>query len=313
MSVSNNNSSYRRGVLLGLTMAEIVILIIFLLLLAFASLLDRAKKENAAQAALLQDKPYIERIIRVFSSHPPDMAEDIVQIIEKLPDVVSLIKENKLEAAGETLDQVILRGVEKLEAEKHARESMGDAPIEQQLLAAIEKQKELEAETKNLTDQKKNLIAQIGRGVDLPPCWPDNNGRPTEYLFKIDLTNDGIVMFDSAPTHRTEVKSRLPLQKIKYGVPRNIPQFREEAAPLFHWSQQKECRFYVTIYDRTGASEKALFKQLLLTVEGYFYKNLITSSVEKAKEAPKEKEDNSFFGGLFKKKDDNKRKRSIYN
>ena len=74
MSVSNNNSSYRRCVLLGLTMAEIIMLIIFLLLLAFSTLLDRAKKENAAQAALIQmDKSYVDRLVKVFSSQPPDM------------------------------------------------------------------------------------------------------------------------------------------------------------------------------------------------------------------------------------------------
>lgn len=305
MSVSGNNSSYRRGVLLGLTMAEIIMLIIFLLLLAFSTLLDRAKKENAAQAALIQmDKSYVERLVKVFSSQPPDMTADIVRTIEKLPEVVSLIKEKDLAKDGsEPVEQVVMRGLEKIQAEKEARDAMGDAPMEQQLLAALAKQKELEAEARNLSDQKKSLISQIeskGRGVDWPPCWPDSSGKGSEFLFKVDLTNEGITLFDNAPPHRAEEKARLPMQNIKYGVPRNIGQFQAETAPLFNWSKQKECRFYVLIYDKTGASEKALFKRLLITVEGSFYKKLVTTSgQEQAVDAPKEEKDTSFFGGLF--------------
>lgn len=305
MSVSRNNSSYRRGVLLGLTMAEIIMLIIFLLLLAFSTLLDRAKKENAAQAALIQmDKGYVERIVRVFATQPPDMTEEIVSTIERLPEVINRIKEQDLaKDGGEPVEEVVMRGLEKIQAEKEARDAMGDAPVEQQLLAALEKQKELEAEARNLSDQKKSLISQIeskGRGVDWPPCWPDSTGKGSEFLFRIDLTNDGIVMFDNAPAHRAEEKVRLPMQNIKYGVPRNIGQFQAETAPLFNWSKQKECRFYVLIYDKTGASEKALFKRLLITVEGSFYKKLMTTPAQEQAEnhQPKE-EEKSFFGGLF--------------
>jgi hypothetical protein len=286
-------------------MAEIIMLIIFLLLLAFSTLLDRAKKENAAQAALIQmDKGYVERIVRVFSSQPPDMTEEIISTIERLPEVINRIKEQELAKDGnEPIEEVVMRGLEKIQAEKEARDAMGDAPVEQQLLAALAKQKELEAEARNLSDQKKSLISQIeskGRGVDWPPCWPDSTGKGAEFLFKIDLTNDGIVMFDNAPEHRAEEKARLPMQNIKYGVPRNIGQFQAETAPLFNWSKQKECRFYVLIYDKTGASEKALFKRLLITVEGSFYKKLVTTATQEQAEKPQPKEeDKSFFGNLF--------------
>ncbi len=277
MSVTNNNSSYRRGVLLGLTMAEIIILIVFLLLLAFAALLDKEKKANAARESLFSNKDVIERIVRVFSTQPPDMEEDVVRAIESLPSIVSLIKEKDLARQEETLQDTLVRAVEKLEIEKNLSEGNSDIPIEQQLLIAQEKIKELEDDTKNLTDQKKSLISQIesnGRGVDMPPCWPDANGRATEYLFNIDLTNAGITMFDAAPAYRQEAKARLPLDRIQYGQPRSIAQFQTETQPIFEWSKQKECRFYVFVRDKTGATEKALFKRLLIAVEGPFYKKL---------------------------------------
>lgn len=277
MSVTNNNSSYRRGVLLGLTMAEIIILIIFMLLLAFAALLDKEKKANAAKESLFSNKDVTERIVRVFSTQPPDMQEDVVRAIESLPSIVSLIKEKDLARKEETLQDTLVRAVEKLEIEKRLSEGNADIPVEQQLLIAQEKIKELEDDAKNLTDQKKSLISQIesnGRGVDMPPCWPDANGRATEYLFNIDLTNAGIIMFDAAPTYRQEAKARLPLDRIQYGQPRSISQFQSETQPIFNWSRQKECRFYVFVTDKTGATEKALFKKLLIAVEGPFYKKL---------------------------------------
>ncbi len=289
MSVTNNNSSYRRGVLLGLTMAEIIILIVFLLLLAFATLLDKEKKANAARESLFSNKDVIERIVRVFSTQPPDMEEDVVKAIESLPAVISLIKEKDLAREEETVQDTLVRAVEKLEIEKAVAEGDGNIPVEQQLQIAQEKIKELESDAKNLTDQKKSLMSQIeskGRGVDMPPCWPDANGRATEYLFDIDLTNAGIIMNDAAPSHRQEEKARLPLDRIKYGQPRSIAQFQSETQPIFDVSKQKECRFYVFVKDKTGATEKALFKRLLIAVEGPFYKKLsnavVTQEVKKS-------------------------------
>jgi hypothetical protein len=52
------------------------------------------------------------------------------------------------------------------------------------------------------------------------------------------------------------------------------PEFLRRTRPLFNHSLAANCRFFVVIYDGTGPTEKELFKQLLLTVEGHFYKRL---------------------------------------
>lgn len=305
MRASDNNASYRKGVLLGLTMAEIVILIIFLLLLAFATLLDREKKSNLAINALsTKDKTYIVRIATVIDSQEPEMAEEIVRVVESLPAIIDVIKEKDL-ANGKSLDQAVMRGIEKLESEKTAQASINNEPIEKQLVQALEKQKELEAEVNNLRDQKQNLVSQMtneGRGVDWPPCWSDNNKKP-EYIFKVDLTNEGILIQDNIIPHRTEEKSRLPLQNVKYNLSRSQSEFRAETADLFEWSRKKECRFYVLLYDKTGESEKIRYKNLARTVEDHFYKNLINILPSKQDEVPVEKKDTSFFGGLFGKQE----------
>lgn len=321
MGVSHNNYSYRRGILLGLTMAEIIILIVFLLLLAFGVLLDREKKANASREDLFGNKDIVERIVKVFSTQPPDMEEDVVRAIETLPFVISLIKEKHLAKKDEILQDTLARAIEMLEIEKDMAEGNGDIPIEQQLLFAQEKIKALEDDAKNLIDQKKSLISQIksnGRGVDMPPCWPDAKGRATEYLFDIDLTNSGIVMFDASPPHRQTEKDRLPMDHIQYGKPRSISQFKSETQPIFAWSKKKECRFYVFIKDKTGTTEKALFKKLLVAVEGSFYKKLSNvvfkqetqkkAEIKEVVEEPQEQTEDepSFWGRVFSGSKDSK-------
>lgn len=316
MNVTNSNSSYRRGVLLGLTMAELIVLIVFLLLLAFAVMLDKEKKANATQHIFSHNREEIERIIKVFSSQPPDLKEDVVRVVEKLPSVISLIKEKDLRNKDEAVEDTIVRALEKIEIEKNLDKAGEDMPAEEKLLIAEEKIKELEADAKNLTDQKKNLITQIeskGRGVDMPPCWPDSKGRATEYLFNVDLTNAGITLFDAAPTHRVAEKARLPLGLIKYGQSRSISQFYAETKAVSDWSRQKGCRFYVFVRDKTGASEKALFKQLLIAVEGPFYKKLSNSvlasdehrtkkNLRQDEDPVEEKDNRSFFNRVMNSK-----------
>lgn len=321
MSVDNNNSSYRRGVLLGLTMAEIFILTIFLLLLSFSVVLEREKKKSeAAQALVGSNGEYMERIVYIFSSQPPEMTEQMVQAIEAMPEAIKVIEQEKLSEPEETLSMTLVRGIQKLQSSKEALEGSGDAPVEQKLEMALERQKELDQEVKNLTDQKKNLITQLGRGVDWPPCWPDSNGKATDFIFTIDLTSKGIVIHDSTPSHRIDERNKLPLDNIKYDVARTMAEFRNDARPLFNWSTQKECRFYVLAVDKTAPTEKGVFQEQLLTVEGYFYKKLQVKSAKSELKAKTDKVDSgsaeggSFWSNMLGDTPNNeKRKRAGYN
>jgi len=50
--------------------------------------------------------------------------------------------------------------------------------------------------------------------------------------------------------------------------------FLARTRPLFQYSQQENCRFFVVVYDATASHEKPLYKSLLRAVEGHFYKRL---------------------------------------
>lgn len=283
MTVTSQNSSYRRGVILGLTMAEIFILVIFLLLLAFSDMLYREKEKNIALSeAMNNSNPRIATLIKSFSEQPPDMMDDVVGAVEELPEVVSFVKREALGNENEKVSATIMRAMVALKEAKD-KDALPQAEAESidfdklTLPEAIEEIKVLQASSQNLVDQKKNLLSTLqasGKGSDYPPCWPDKDGRATEYLFSVDLTNGGILMADMAPAHRAELKSRLPLDRIKLNVHRTIPQFMFETEPLLKWSNDNECRFYVFVKDKTGSAEKALYKRQLVAVEGSFYKKI---------------------------------------
>lgn len=313
MKVSQDRSSYRRGIMLGLTMAEIIILIVFLLLLGFAALIKEERDKHADQLSFLNDnKKQIDRVIKVFSQNPPDMNADIVRIVEKLPEQISLLKQENKDNKENPVSEDISAAISKYIETQSVSNKISEKPIEQQLVDSLIIQKTLESQNKNLQDQKKSLIKQIedsGRGVDWPPCWPDKDGRASEFIFKVDLTNEGIYLYDSAPAHRGEEKKLLPMSGIVYSKPRSTSQFQNETAPLYDWSQSNECRFYVVIYDKTGADQKALFKKLLSTVEGAFYKKLIQSKTtvnnvrvepEPVAPQPEQKKNNSSFWNFIK-------------
>lgn len=280
MSRSNHNSAYKRGVILGLTMAEIMILIVFLLLLAFASLLQREKKQNEALTHLLaKDGEAVERIVQAVSAQEPDMAADTVRIVEKMPKVISMIRDSDLAELDETVDQTLVRAVEMLKAQKQMKAAQGEGTVEQQLVEALQKQQELQAEIDTLGDQKQNLMAQIkkteGKGIDWPPCWleKENKERP-EFIFGIDLTDNGLIITDIAPAHRRAAMQTPPLveplQKIKYGTVLSVGEFLSQTDELYKLAVKKECRYHAYIYDKTGVHEKLLYKKLAGTVSRHF-------------------------------------------
>lgn len=313
MRHSGNKSAYRRGITLGLTMAEIVILIIFLLLLGFAALLKKEKDQNSA---IKNNDENVMAIIRVFSENSADMNADIVRLTQEISPLMQKISEGeeKHDEASLASDVIIKAVKRELALQQSGAENKS---IEDQLAEALEKQADLEREKATLRDQKKSLIAQIegkGRGVDWPPCWPDSEGRASEFIFKTALTSRGIIISNTAPSHRVEDMKNLPLNNVKYGQVLSVHQFQADVEPLFKWSKDNECRFYVLVHDETGATEKALFKRLLSTVEGSFYKKIVSTkaAVSDVKiESPvtediikeSQEADTDSFWGMFKTND----------
>ena len=285
MTAKENSTAYRRGVLLGLTMAEVITLVIFMLLLTFAAMTKKQKEERETYAALM---PLIEKnraafeVIASAQDLYPDINEDLVRAFEKLPEIAEIVREASLkDDPDKSLGEYLLKIIETEKEFKEQQERAGGKgiPVAQQLKQALAALQQVNDESDQLKNQKKVLISQLtqqGRGFDYPACWyePGSESKQ-EFIYNVDLTDSGIVVFDNFIAHRVEDKKSLPLQEIQLGVPLAAPKFRAQTRALFDWSKKNECRFWVTVVDKTGPAKKELYKTLLVGgVESHFYKQL---------------------------------------
>ena len=119
-----------------------------------------------------------------------------------------------------------------------------------------------------------------GRSNEMPPCWIHPETKRSEYIFDVVLASRGIAVFDRDLPHRREDKANLPIASIAFGREVTNQIFLDQTQALYRWSEENECRFFVRVFDRTGATEKLLFKSRLLTVEDHFYKYLTSDSEE---------------------------------
>lgn len=317
MSRRTEKTEYRRGILLGLTMAEIFIVILFLLLLSFISMFEVREQELAT----LKDKydalvgkssdNRVEKIKTIVMGSSPDMADDLINVLEMVPKWIERINLNQLKRDdAETPQQTISRILEQAKPPE-----TNPASCETKLTDTQVALQTLEAETDVLRAQQKNYLTQVeNKSLALPPCWPEPDGSWGDSIFKVDLNDKGMVIFDNAPPNRAEAKASLPLDTVKYGVVNSPSAFMTQTTPLYQWSRKNHCDFLVQVADKTGDKEKIHYKRLYNTVKGHFIIQDIKGSYSlQKKDEPETKEKNgSFFKNFFKPKKD-KSNKDLYN
>ena len=247
-TTETQNISYRRGLVLGLTMAEIAILIIFVLLLAFAVLLagQRDKRKEAEQIAKARQDTII-LLQKQFST-----------IQERLPNGVKNIEElqRELVSLGETKQQLA-------KFHEAARET-GFSPKPDAVKDALKMAREYE-----------DLIS-AGKGTEVPSCWVRDD-ESIEYIYDINLTPNGLVVRETDLPHRKEERRALQSQNIVLEQDISEASFRAATSNLFEWSKERKCRFFVRVFDSTGPTEKSIYQSRLKTVEAHFYKKLVSN------------------------------------
>lgn len=282
------SEAYRRGIVLGLTLAEVGILLVFVLLMLIG--FEHYRHESDAEQASLPRKELealrsrdaaLRELEQSLPGAPAPISDDFVRLV--------------LDAAAQ-IDQpgavARLRKVTaELEATRHELEADLDAAAQHGLGAELEKRarqiaadheriEELETELARANRQvegKEGQLAQLqrtltalGRGRVYPACQTTPDGR-VRYIYDISLTDGGLAVH-AQPTEMVE--SDLPELPELAGRTVSPAEFLRLTAPLYRWSLAHDCRFFVRVYDATGPEEKARFKALLATVEAHFYKYL---------------------------------------
>jgi hypothetical protein len=114
------------------------------------------------------------------------------------------------------------------------------------------------------------LMTKLGNGLEHPACWANPQGKP-EYIFDVALQSSSITVHDNAIPHRADDQARLPLAGLRFDEELTNAEFLTATRPLFLESERQQCRFFVQIFDRTAADEKATYKRQLRTVGQHFY------------------------------------------
>lgn len=321
---SRQRAQYKKGVLLGLTVAEAMLLILFALMLALGALLSKKDQSIATLGARLISATNQLRTAETRASVLQAIAEGratdefIREVVMAREQMAAVARERAALAEQQrvlTENTELAKALEghrdpesrmrelaalgaRLEAEtakispETAREDLfelvpeaigladaadaagANAEQARAMLGGAERVARDNATLRGQVARFRHELARMGRGGEYPPCWVTESGE-IQYIFDIELLSSGSLRVrDATAPVRMVDRRELPIPAELLAGPVSPSRFRALTAPLFALAQQRECRFVVIARDRTAASQKELFKNLLLTVEGHFYKSL---------------------------------------
>jgi hypothetical protein len=260
-----------------LTMAEVGILIIFVLLLLLAfELWSRAVSsrgqvmvaETQLHALQTSDRQIRELAdaVEAGANAAPDRIERLVRIVRaaaKTADGQSMLAAAQQELAK--LEDVRMRLERVADSAEHTEGESVAGELERQSYELANKEGQLK--------RYEQQLAEAGFGKGERPCWVRPDGT-IEYLYDVVLNSGGIKMREYVYPIRARERALLPMPEVSPTVLLSPPDFLKLTEPLFRQSIAENCRFFVVVYDGTASTEKELYKQLLRTVEGHFYKRL---------------------------------------
>jgi cell division protein FtsB len=291
-------------------MAEIAVLVIFVLLLVLGTLFAQQARELDALrmqiTELREASEELHRLAETVGRDPQKIIDELARsaelekrliIAEKdaerlrklekeigaaqpegapkqpLPEFIRelvLVRDAVVKGGLTAKPDAIRKALTEARAAKEAMETLAG----KDLTAVVSENEQLTREVENLKAQMANLRRQAqkgGRGLDHPPCWATPDGR-AEYIFDIALTSQGLVIRDRDLPHRAQDRAALPLSGIVFGEELLPDRFLAMTGPLYQWSVDHECRFVVRAFDTTGATEKANYKRHMRVLEQRFYK-----------------------------------------
>ena len=278
---------YRRGTVLGLTIAEIFVLLVFLMLLALLGV-NRYWSESFEPWRDIMEKMTPEEV-KLALAKPIELRREI----ERLNKQIEVLKKEKERlqdrirtlvaregTVGEELDEVrrLLEECEK-ELEDAKRKS-------EDLMTKNLRQRDINDELQGEKDVLANQIRIIGKGAT-PPCWyqvveetnPITKADSRErayYLFDIVIREEhmevqpvpipeGRAEDDEGRPYAEEAKA-LNLDDVPYGKPITNEKMRKVMRRLHEKGKASQvrtysCAFYVRVWDETPATAKNRWKR----------------------------------------------------
>ena len=249
----SHDEGYHRGTVLGLTIAEVFVLLVFLMMLALMGLNRHWEGRVEASTEFEEWKPLVDRFT------PEEVRRALLDPDELRNEV------ERLQAEKDRLQQ----RVRMLEG----REGRTGPELDE----ALERLRELERQNRDLAED----LRLITKGIT-PPCWyqrvedtnPTTSANVREkpyYLFDIAIRDDHLEVQQLAiPEGRAadddgrpyvEEAEELALDVLPYGVPLTDEEFRSVMTPLFENGKAENvrsysCIFHVRVWDETALQAK---------------------------------------------------------
>jgi hypothetical protein len=302
----------RRGLVLGLTLAEVLLLLLFLLMLALASQMQEWKdKASEAIAALEELRPLQEQPLANGATDVTGV-EELAARFQRLQDVERENAALKAQAESLSAQSELSKslGVDKVKnardlaavVQHAAQYDPSDPPaflkraIEvldrlgvdtqpdqvkplSQMIADSELDQKLataQAERDKYRLDALNLMHRNGNGLTYPSCWKTPSGQ-TEYIFDVTFGDRGVIVKDA-----TLGRAHDNAWQMVGSFPRNTEidehTFIAATKKLANWATSQNCKFYTINRDETGSSNKVRYKLLQRTIEQNFYPFYAVSS-----------------------------------
>ena len=292
-------TSYRKGLTLGLTLAEIFILLLFLLLLILLGYYTVAEKRKVElQEALVAEQKKVEQ----FRELPKEKLDLVRKVIELQRQTETLQRENSinrnlLEEKSEDIEELQEEVERKSENLTELQEE-----IEQKSENLAELQKEIKQKNESLAESQEALSQHAKKGID-PPCWYWVSGtgaarkEHTHHLIDVAVHDKHLLIRlldppkgravqangDIAATSYAEEYKALPLAPLRArSAPKQIStdEFLELTQPIFNKGKNKQvrdyaCVFYARVWDETSPTAKQRWKNTELKIGDVFYITLV--------------------------------------
>lgn len=270
--ISEQNSAYRRGVVLGLTMAEVGILIVFVLLLLIGVQEffreEEAKAMEGREAVEVENLRALQRADSVLTELRRPLQLEDSAIVEEIGTLIRALQEVTATRDGWNTLQEVRAAQEEV---RRVRDEIKRSGGSETLAYEVEQQSYRIANQEGQLRRYESRLLAIGGGKGERPCWVKPDGT-IEYLYDVVLASNGIRMREYHYGHREKERSLLQMPAVDTTETLSPAEFLRRTQPLYGQSVAANCRFFVVIYDATEPSEKDLYKQLLGTVEAHFYK-----------------------------------------
>lgn len=273
------DSAYRRGTVLGLTVAEIFILLLFLLMLVFLSLAQEWESEMEKKGT------DTERELQEARS----VLKDVRQVVEEAKDSIPVPDSPVTLVSGEedenlTLDDALDNNESSLPKDVRELLDRASEAIQHERLNAEQAERRVEEAQAAAGRARRDLDVLRKKGHN-PPCWYERvsvaRGRDRErpyYTFEVAVFDDSMILRrvpvppggatdDEGSSYYSyaEEAHALELHRVPYNVPLSDEAVFSAIRPIHDLGKggkvrSYSCIFWARVWDKTSSDAKERWK-----------------------------------------------------